>query len=375
MPPQPGAGHERREPSAVPGTTCPETTSFRLVARRDCCAIVLSVSSKRGFSLCLCAVTGLVAACSLDTEGTADPTGGAGGSGTGGTSLGGQGGNNWPDGSLGGAGGAVGGQGGAVGGQGGSGGADASVGGSGGSDAGPGGTGGTGGAPVWKPSDIPNCVLWLDAEDSATHTLSGNAMISWADKCGSSTATSTTPQAPTVGLVNGKQAVQCDGVDDRLNLTGPEVIADAYTLFFVVGNVPTTNVLPIWSNRDSTPPTDGTVMYAGYQGVAHVYQNSASAPQKLAGTTSYLNHVGPMVFEFVATPTGARDLLVDGVLQDTTASAQRVKTRLRAGSMCYDATPVKHAPLHLHETVVYDRALSAAERLEVRSKLQTKWGI
>lgn len=37
---------------------------------------------------------------------------------------------------------------------------------------------------AWSPTDIPNLILWLDANDASTLTLNGADVITWADKSG-----------------------------------------------------------------------------------------------------------------------------------------------------------------------------------------------
>ena len=336
------------------------------------CAIFPFVQRNWGF----CAAGGVfmtLAACSLDNFGDSQTVpdaslGGAGG--TGGVFV--------PDSSIGGSGG--GGTGGSPGGSGGigaTGGIDGGVGGVAGSGgiAGSSGSGGAGGTPPWKPSDITGCVTWLDADDAASITPSGTSVTAWANKCGGGPAVGAGSAAPLAGPVNGKAAVSCDGKDDVLTLGGPAVDAKAYSLFFVVGGLTISSLAPVWSNRDLAPAAGGTATFVGFQATALVYQNQVIPQQKVAGTTSYQNNPKPVLYEYVVKADGSRELMVDGIVEGSGPAATNAGTQLRVGTLCRDATPVKHGEFYLHEVLAYDRDLSSAERQTVRTELKTKWGL
>ncbi len=62
----------------------------------------------------------------------------------------------------------------------------------------------------FNPREIPGCLFWVDAADSATLTLSGSNVTQWTDKSGSN-VTLTASGTPTRGTYNGLNVVQFAG--------------------------------------------------------------------------------------------------------------------------------------------------------------------
>lgn len=310
-------------------------------------------------------------ACSIDETGAAQPvssgggTGGAGGAG--GTQT-------WPDASGGaGAGG--------VSGAGGSGGAGG-VAGVGGADAGDADTpddAADGDAPPdagpWVPTSAPNCVLWLDASDTATVGLSGSSVVSWKDKCGAKTAAASGTEAPQYITFNGKPAVRCDG-SDRLDLGLTGIPAKEYTLFFVVTKAYTTSAeKPIWSNRNIGAPPAGSPTTAAFQGVPFVWQDAVTPSPALVGKTDYSSAVVTVVYELAASPLGERELLANGVLEASSSGSGNTATHVAAGNLCYDKPTNAFGTFDLYEVIAFDRFLTSAERVAARGALKAKWGL
>lgn len=241
--------------------------------------------------------------------------------------------------------------------------------------AGAAGAAGAGGAPTWKPSDINDCVLWLDAADPATVIPSTGALASWTDKCGGGTATSTGNGAPVVGQAGLKPAIRCDGVNDQIALGGPTLDAAEYSLFFVFGkNFSSADQHPLWSNRNQPAVPSGTVTYLGFYNRTYLYQNTAS-PKLLQGTNFYATSLITTIYEFVATTSGKREVLLAGQMEASTPTGSSTATALRVGTLCADLPNNHFAAYDLHEVVAYSRALTDTEREVVRTELGAKWGL
>lgn len=306
-------------------------------------------------------------ACSINDEGAAPTQSGGGPGGGGGGSSGGDAG--WPD--------VV--KGGSTGGMGGEDASDAAEGDSleTGSDAdaadAPDATDGDSGT-TWKPSDVPNCVLWLDAADPSVISLGGANVDSWKDKCGNGDAKSNGNQRPELVPVSGKHALRFDGVDDQLEIGGSVTQASEYTLFFVLTkNFVAPMVRPVWSNRHLGVPVGGTASYLGFNGVLDIYQN-AVVPPTLAGKTSYDGKVVTLLYEYAVSGTGARELVVNGIVEAAGIGAN-LTTSLPVGYLAFDGPIAAHGQIDLYEVVVYTRLLSDSERATVRTQLQGKWGL
>jgi len=93
---------------------------------------------------------------------------------------------------------------------------------------------------IKKPTQIGQCVLWLDADDPSSITHSSNAVSSWADKSSSGykASQSTSSYQPTYNAttVNGKGAIEFDGIDNSLEVSTPGITlgANGGVAFFMV---------------------------------------------------------------------------------------------------------------------------------------------
>ncbi len=93
--------------------------------------------------------------------------------------------------------------------------------------------------PVDPPADFPveGMLLWLDADTALAETGAGNPATLWRDGSGwANDAAAGSIEAPTVipAAINGRAALQFDGIDDHLRLpAGFEDFRDGMTLFIV----------------------------------------------------------------------------------------------------------------------------------------------
>ena len=93
--------------------------------------------------------------------------------------------------------------------------------------------------PVDPPDDLPveGLLLWLDADTALSETGAGNPATLWRDGSGwANDAFANATIAPTAvtGAINGRPALQFDGVDDHLRLpAGFEDFRDGMTVFIV----------------------------------------------------------------------------------------------------------------------------------------------
>lgn len=225
----------------------------------------------------------------------------------------------------------------------------------------------------WMPTSFPNCLLWLDAADPSTLSVSGAFVDAWNSKCGSSaSATSSANKRPQLTIVDGKPALSCDGTDDELALSAAFVDAKEYTVLVALSQSPATNQQVIWSNRNVPPAVGGTVTYTGFAATGHLfaYQDSALPAAVLVGASTLPK--ARWVIAFTVTSAGVRTLSVNGVTYATGSSAG-VATRLPAGLLCADLANAEHAQHALFEVVMYDRALTTSELSAANTALVQKW--
>lgn len=95
-----------------------------------------------------------------------------------------------------------------------------------------------GGGASWSPLSLPNLVAWWDASDPATITAAGGAVSQWNDKSGNGNhvAQGTAGSEPTTGtrVINGRNALDFDGVDDGLNGSNGGLLTDVFTAIAVI---------------------------------------------------------------------------------------------------------------------------------------------
>lgn len=110
----------------------------------------------------------------------------------------------------------------------------------------------SGGGGISAPTDISNCILWLDGSDAANiytdSTLTtlvsadGDPVGGWKDKSGTGNSfiQGTSSKRPTykTGIQNSKSCVLFDGTDDQLDKTMSSL--GAHTVFIVARNNTTT---------------------------------------------------------------------------------------------------------------------------------------
>lgn len=227
---------------------------------------------------------------------------------------------------------------------------------------------------VWDPSGIPNCALWLDADDTATVSISGSFVDSWKNKCASGDATASANQRPQYITINGKRALRFDGQDDALVITGAAGAAAEYTLFFVVNkNFASTLVRPVWSNRELAAGSGSTPTYVGFFKQMYVFQDLA-VPSALVGTTDYDGTVVTLIYEYAVSSVGARELVANGAPEGA-GTASNTTTVVPAGHLGFDKPNGQFAQMDLFEVVMFRRFLSPSERALVRAALKAKWAL
>lgn len=315
-------------------------------------------------------------ACSLTEEGGANVVSGGGGTGGGGVGGAGGVGGGWPDASSGG-GGALGGAAGTDASDGSGGQLDASSDAQDAMDA----EDATDAAQdasdapvVWKPGDLANCALWLDAADTATVSLGGKSVDSWKDKCGNGDAKANGNQRPEYVPMSGKHAVRFDGVDDQLEIGGTSTSAAEYSLFFVVTKTFVAPLVrPVWSNRHLSAPLGGTPTYLGFNGVLDVFQDAVTPPS-LPGKTNFNGQVVSILYEYAVSGTGAREVLYNEK-SEAQGVGSNLTTNIPVGFIAFDGPIGVHSQIDVYEIVMYTRLLSAGERASVRAGLKNKWGL
>ena len=233
------------------------------------------------------------------------------------------------------------------------------------------------GGPFEDPSDLTGLALWYDADSLALSD--GASVTTWADLSGAG-RTLTTAAAPTfqTNELNGLPGVLFDGSDDYLtHLAGAAwITGDTVTVFAVMRQVaPVSNgrMMAFNATDDIDYSTPSWCIYDGGAGDRIApYSNGELAIQVPHPTGATL-----MTTWFDGTD---HNLRVDGAPASTpTLSMAQMEpftafgtTRFTLGSGWLGG-PSSGGNYMFHEVVVYDRALTGAERDQVEAYLTEKW--
>jgi hypothetical protein len=213
----------------------------------------------------------------------------------------------------------------------------------------------------WRPTDIENTILWLDAADSTTITLNGSDVSQWSDKSGNSNhaTQSTASKQPEyrTNIYNGKATITGDSATfEQLNISN--LLTSIDELFIVCrfnstteGIMGTTtdwgNIVYREANTNYYPSTPGSAGFSFANSSTSLQLfNYGQAGARVNGVQVKVNKMG--VWSTVS------DLYI-------LARGGDGGRNWSSGDVC--------------EIILYDRTLSLNERLIVEAYLTNKWGI
>ena len=216
-------------------------------------------------------------------------------------------------------------------------------------------------ADILAPGGISSgLALWIDASESTT-VSSAPRIRFWVDKAGQgrSLLATSSGSAPYATMISFKrQAIFEDSV---LALSAP-IQLEPMTAFFVIRNGSDTGYLPLLGRTDRG---SGVVI-------------DAKRVRMMSGGASTLSGVfGSVLLSgilLVRTSAGAADYvsLNGGTELSLNWTSSELATHVGA---VWSSTGTRYLRASLSEVVVWDRALTAAERTTVLRALGSKWGI
>lgn len=214
--------------------------------------------------------------------------------------------------------------------------------------------------PVTAPTDIAGCVGWWDASDASSITQSGGLISQWNDKSGNgrhATASGTTRPTYT-GTRNGRNVVTFDGTGNRMNTT----LVDSATQTILFVAKATAAIAPGTRRVVSYQAERGFFASSGWNwfspnagtGVSPTDYNVASGV--ITNDTSMLVYGNGVAVSAAFDPfnAGATTFVIGGENASTVSN-------LFQGEIA--------------EVVVFNSALSNANRARVERYLSLKWGI
>jgi hypothetical protein len=225
---------------------------------------------------------------------------------------------------------------------------------------------------AFSPSDISGLVLWLDA-DAIEGLNDGDPVTTWEDQSGQGHdfAQPTASAKPTyqTNELNGKPIVRFDGTDDFLRRTDNDVGAfgtDPFSIFIVIQTTDSTARILLKENEAGGG--DGLYIYG--DGNDYLYWN---------GTTGIAIGASDSSFHLIAVTrsgTGAGGLVP---YYDAAAQTAGTESRTLSGTTTLYIGTTNDDPVYLAgdiaEIIIYDSALSQANRESVEDYISNKYGI
>ncbi len=235
-------------------------------------------------------------------------------------------------------------------------------------------------ASGFRPDSISGLANWWDANDAATLTLNSGAVETWTSKAGRKSAATQTVanNRPVTTTVNGKTALSFDGSNDGLNFTGTAATDETWVIAAAqIGDSTGQDTLVndggngfgISVARGSTRLVEAS-FGPGYDEGVHrlraTYSSNVATPFG-PGVISVVRSAAAGGFVFI--DGTQRNSGVNGASSFTTSASQ---TMQRIG---YYSSTLFQWQGWIGEILLYDRALSASDRLKVERYLGKKWGI
>jgi hypothetical protein len=214
--------------------------------------------------------------------------------------------------------------------------------------------------PVFVPTALANCALWLDGADSSTITIVSSAVTSWNDKSGN--GRNATPG--TGNTIDGNGGLNFNGLGTFYN-TSYTGSPTAETVFIVGTWTGTAD-----RNYGLLGSTDGlngrryNINRTG--GVAVIrWEKSTTGYAPTTGPTTSVRFMTSAVFTGSAGTTG-----LNGGAQSASAAFSFSGT-----STTYIGLGGAHFQGTINEIVIYSVVLTASQRRQVEGYLAWKWGL
>jgi len=227
---------------------------------------------------------------------------------------------------------------------------------------------------IFQPVDIDGCVLWLDAADQQSLTLSGTDVTAWADKSGNgnnATATGTPTLSTGGGFSSSYKTIYLDGSSwflGSVNISSTtSLTAFVVTSFGLSSSATSARVLglasaglPDWNN-----PLSSATFYQDY-GTSNLstYRNGAYLSAAVGQNTPV---IGTCVYDGTS-----NYLYKNGASQTPVAST---------GEFAISIYGIGNQPIpsgetlngYIGEVIVFNTGLTSSQRQQVESYLAWKW--
>lgn len=232
-----------------------------------------------------------------------------------------------------------------------------------------------GGVSAFSPANITGLVLWLKAD--ALALTDGSAVATWTDSSGAGNTASqgTGPNQPIykTNIANGMPVVRFDGSNDNLTIVdnGTLDLTGDQSIFVVVKYAGTIGALI--AHYETGSPFNGWGFDIGVNGINKLGYWSSTKGSRLidAGTISTTAfHVA-----LVTRTSGTAQFYTDGTAGSNTTGTGNVAQNVTAIIGILPGGSASPLNGDIAEIIIYNVALSTANRNAVTAYLGTKYGI
>jgi len=237
---------------------------------------------------------------------------------------------------------------------------------------------------VFQPTDISGCVLWLDAADSSSITLSGSNMTRWTDK-----STTGRNMVPFSTYSNATVSSNFQNNLNVLNFSGAGVyqapassIIYPVDLYIVMALKDLTTHVDVVSMTASAADNFNSLSYSEY--TSRRWHNGSTGYSRTPNTVSTSNETSTsfllMNWSII---NGDYVLRRNGTLMTQTGSYTWTPTAASIFQIGFRASPSLYSPAttagtfrgYIGEIVAFNKQLGDSQRQEVEGYLANKWNL
>lgn len=245
---------------------------------------------------------------------------------------------------------------------------------------------------ISSPTDIKNCILWLDANDpdtlyqdttaSTNITANGQSVAYWIDKAGGQdVAQSIVSARPTyrTNIFKDKPALYFDGGDDLLSLVNRQTSSPCTMIVVCRIDLHSGDLSGIICYGDTTGGNSGPGII--YQSAYRPFLDGAGAGGSISSNAiqSILGKPSIITGIYTQNRTTNSYMYINGFFQQyytgTGAPLAGSSPRVQIGARTGGGNNSRRMIGYIAECIVYDRVLTDIERASVENYLSDKWGI
>ena len=229
----------------------------------------------------------------------------------------------------------------------------------------------------FNPKDITGCIRWYDATDPNTLTGTAANVEQWDDKSDSAdhaTQVGATVR-PSEGSINGLTAIEFDGIDEFFNIPHPDGLTGSqnFTVFIVMelDDTPSSTEYPLSWGDNATNAGVVCKIDTGRGYNWETFNNNESTDQEISAGRAY---VLTARLNGTAQDDVTQYLNRSALTLSDTATINIVSTTEGAIGrlLAFDSN---YFDGKIGEIIIYDNAISDANRDLVWDYLEAKWGI